>query len=232
MITSAEAAELKEVPLFAGLPDEELEQISRFVHRTTVPAGTLLVSAHLPGEAVYSILEGSVKVQLVSEEGLEVTAALLGPGDTLGELGVISPRRTSANVVTRQETVLLWLDRKSFLRCLDFSPGLCRNLVRELGDRLRRANDQIQSLATLDVTGRVARQILELVERYGKPVPGEGIYIPIPVTQGEIAEMVAATRERVNQIMVRLKRGGVLDADPEHRISVRRPEVLADLSRF
>lgn len=225
-------SELREVSLFSRLPDHELEHIGEHTHRTTVPAGTLLISALLPGEAVYCILEGSVKVQLVSEGGGEITAALLGPGDIVGETILVDPKRSSANVLTRQETTLLWMDRKSFLRCLDMCPGLCRNLARELSDRLRSATERIQSFATLDVTGRVALQILDLAERYGHPVPGEGILIPLPVTQGEVAEMVAATRERVNQIMVRLKRASVFSVDPTHQITVHRPEVLADLCRF
>lgn len=232
MIAPTETIELREMSLFSRLPDDDLEHISEWVHRTTVPAGTLLISALLPGEAVYCILEGSVKVQLVSEEGGEITSALLGPGDIVGEMILIEPRRSSANVITRQETSLLWMDRRSFLKALDLHPPLCRSLARVLSDRLRSANKRIQAFGTLDVTGRVALQILELAERYGQPIPGEGILVPIPITQGEIAEMVAATRERVNQIMVRLRRSGVFSVDAEHRLTVHRPEVLADLCRF
>lgn len=233
MIAATESTvELREVGLFAGLPDDDLEHIGEHVRRTTVPAGTLLVSALLPGEAVYCILEGSVKVQLLSAEGAEITAALLGPGDMVGETILVDPRRSSANVLTRQETTLLWMERKTFLRCLEVCPALCRSLARELSDRLRSATERIQSFATLDVTGRVALQLLDLAERYGHPMPGEGVTIPLPVTQGEIAEMVAATRERVNQIMVRLKRAGVFSVDGSHHITVHRPEVLADLCRF
>lgn len=232
MIAAPATEGLHEVSLFAGLPEEDLEELAKLVRRTTVPAGTLLISALLPGEAVYFILEGSVKVQLLSEDGNEITAELLGPGDMVGETILVDPRRTAGNVVTRQETKLLWLDRKTFLRCLDGVPRLCLNLARELSDRLRSATERIQAFATLDVTGRVALQILDLAERYGRPVPGEGMRIPLPITQGEIGEMVAATRERVNQIMVRMRRAGVFAVDNEHRITVRQPEVLAELCRF
>lgn len=232
MIAPTETFELREMSLFSRLPEDDLEHVSEHVHRTTVPAGTLLVSALLPGEGVYCILEGSVKVQLMSEEGNEITAALLGPGDVVGEMILVEPRRTAANVITRQETSLLWMDRRSFLRALDLSPALCRSLAEALSERLRGANERIQAFATLDVTGRVALQVLELAERYGQPIPGEGIFVPLPVTQGEIAEMVAATRERVNQIMVRMRRSGVFSVDAEHRLTVHRPEVLADLCKF
>lgn len=232
MIAAANPTELREVGLFSGLPDNDLERITPMVHRATVPAGTLLLSAQMPGDAVYFILEGSVKVQLVNSDGNEYTVSILGPGDMVGETSHVNRHVASANVVTRQETSLLWMDRKAFVRCLDLFPGLSRNLTRELSERLRCANEQIQVLATLDVTGRVACQLLELAERYGQPMPGEGIHLTIPVTQGEIAEMIAATRERVNQIMVRLKRAGVYSVDSEHRITIHRPEVLVDLCKF
>jgi CRP/FNR family transcriptional regulator/CRP/FNR family cyclic AMP-dependent transcriptional regulator len=225
-------AELKQLTLFAGLPEDELEYISAFIRRATLGPDSLLVSALLPGEAVYWILDGSVKVQVMSEDGRELTLALLGPGDLVGELVLVAGRRNAASVVTREETSVLWLDRRDFIRCLDVSPALCRNLASELSERLRAADERLQAFATLDVTGRVALQILELAERYGSPVPGEGIRISIPVTQGEIGEMVAATRERVNQIMVRLRRDGVFSVDAKHHLIVSRPEVLAELGHF
>ena len=231
MIMTSEATDLLELTIFSGLPEDDLRHITELVQRTTVPGGTLLISSRLPGEAVYFILEGSVKVQVTGHDGTEYTIALLGPGDTLGEPSGGSRFNPAVSVLTRQETTLLWIDGKAFARCLDLSPALSRNLARDLAERLRGANERIQALATLDVTGRVARQILELAERYGTPVPGEGIRIPLPVTQGEIADMAAATRERVNQIMVRLRRAGVFSVDSDHRITIHQPDVLAGLSR-
>lgn len=232
MIDTIDTAELRDFQLFSDLPDHELQTIVGLIRRTTVPAGTLLITAPVPGDAVYFIVSGSVKVQLVSENGVELTIALLGPGEMVGEMSLVTGHGRSANVITREETTLVWLERKGFLKALDLSPGLSRNLVRELSMRLQAANERLQALGTLDVTGRVARQVLELAERYGKPVPGQGIHIPLPVTQGELAEMIAATRERVNQIIVRLKRANILSVDPSSRIVVHRPDVLADLCRL
>ena len=232
MIMTSEATDLRQLSLFAGLPEDDLRALSEQAHRTTVPAGTLLISSRLPGEAVYFILEGSARVQLLTRDGTERTLALLGPGDSLGAEGFTGRYHPSASVVTRQETALLWMEGKVFARNLEVSPALTRNLAHQLGERLHHANERIQALATLDVTGRVARQILELAERYGTPIPGEGIRVPVPVTQSEIADMAAATRERVNQIMVRLRRAGVFSVDSEHCMTIHQPDVLADLSRI
>lgn len=230
--TSIDTTELREIQLFADLPDHELQLLAGHIRRTTVPAGTLLITAPVPGEAVYFIVEGSVKVQVVSESGVELTIALLGRGEMVGEMSLVNGHGRSANVITREETTLVWMERRALLRSIDLSPGLARNLLRELALRLEAANQRLQALGTLDVTGRVARQILELAEHYGRPVPGQGTLIPLPVTQGEIAEMIAATRERVNQIMVRLKKAAILSVDAESRITVHRPDVLAGLCRL
>jgi len=231
MIESVEAVELSDFPLFAGLSSEELQHDAELIRRITVPAGTILINSEVAGEAIYFIVEGSARVQVLRENGIELTLALLGPGDIVGEMSLISGRGRSAWVSTRKETTLLWMERKAFWQLLKRSPELCRNLVQELIARLRAANDRQLSITTLDVAGRVARLILELAERYGKPVPGEGIHIAFPVTQGEVAEMIAATRERVNHIMVSLKRAGVFTTDSEWRITVLRPDILAGLSR-
>ena len=232
MIAESTSVELREVSLFNNLPDDDLQYVAEHVHRTTVPPGTILVNALLPGEAIYCILDGSVKVQLTSEEGTDVITALLGPGDVVGETMLVEGRRRAVNAITRQETTVLWMDRKSFLKCIDLCPSLCRNLARELSEHLLTALERIQAFATLDVTGRLALQLLEMMERYGRPKPGEGIVLSMPVTQGELAEIVAATRERVNQIMVRLRRKGVFSVDERHRLTVHDPDVLAELSRF
>ncbi len=231
MIEAIEIAELKGLALFSGLSEDELHASAELVRRTTVPAGTVLISAEIPGEAIYFILDGSVRVQVLRENGSEVTLMLLGPGDMVGEMSLVHRSGRSAWAITRKETTLLWMERKAFQRLFELSPNLARNLVHELSARLQAANERLLSMATLDVTGRVARMILELAERYGRPVPGEGVHIDFAVTQGEIAEMIAATRERVNQIMVRLKKAGVFSIDAEWRITVHRPGVLADLSR-
>lgn len=232
MIDTTETHDLRDLQLFSDLPEQELERLSGILHRTTVPAGTLLLSASVPGDAIYFVVEGSLKVQLVSEGGVELTIALLGPGEMVGEASLGNGHGRSANVITREETTLVWIERKAFLRSLDTSPALSRNLVRDLTRRLEAANERLQALGTLDVTGRVARQLLELAERYGRARPGQGTEIPLAVTQGEIAEMIAATRERVNQIVVRLKKAGVLSVDPQSRMTLHRPDVLADLCRL
>ncbi|HUP24285.1 MAG TPA: Crp/Fnr family transcriptional regulator [Thermoanaerobaculia bacterium] len=219
---------LSKLPLFEGLSAESLDRLAELLHHRTVPAGTQLASAHQRGDKVFVILEGSVKVQHYTSEGAEVTLALLGPGNTLGEMGLVGPTGHSADVVTRETTTLVWMERKTFKECLESIPGLSQNLITQLIVRLRSANERIEALSILDVTGRVARQIHTLAEEYGEPVE-EGVRITLPLTQSDIAEMVAATRERVNHVMVRLKKDGVVSVAGRRQLTIHRPDELAKL---
>ena len=219
---------LCKLPLFAGLSCEALDRLAELLHHRTVPAGTQLASAHQRGDKVFVILEGSVKVQHYTADGCEVTLALLGPGNTIGEMGLVGPTGTSADVITRETTTLVWMDRRTFKDCLEKVPGLSQNLITQLIVRLRSANERIEALSILDVTGRVARQIHTLAEEYGEPAE-DGIRITLPLTQSDIAEMVAATRERVNHVIVRLKKDGIVSVANRRHITIHKPEALAEL---
>jgi CRP/FNR family cyclic AMP-dependent transcriptional regulator len=133
-------------------------------------------------------------------------------------------------VVTLEDTTFLWMDRASFLDALQSMTQLTYNLVRQLSSRLRLANQNIQALSTLDVAGRVARQILVFADQYGRQ-DSTGIRIPVPLTQSDIAEMVGATRERVNHAMVAFKNAGSLSVDPHHRITIHDRDALAERCR-
>jgi CRP/FNR family cyclic AMP-dependent transcriptional regulator len=220
---------LARLPLFVGLTDESLDRLAGLFQCRTVPAGTQLASAHTRGDKVFVILEGSVKVQHYTAEGTEVTLALLGPGNTVGEMGLVGPTGHSADVITRETTALVWMERRTFRGCLETIPGLSQNLITQLIVRLRSANERIEALSILDVTGRVARQILALGEEYGEPVV-DGIRITLPLTQSDVAEMVAATRERVNHVIVRLKKDGILSVTDRRHITIHKPDELARLT--
>jgi CRP/FNR family transcriptional regulator, cyclic AMP receptor protein len=168
MLTDAEHQLLREVALFDGLAPEQAVAIAALLQRKTFPAGTNLMAAEQPGEVVYIILSGTVKIFVEQTDGSEVIIAILGAGDTVGEMSLIDSAGRSANVITQEESTLLWMDRSAFQESLRTAPVITYNLVRTLSSRLRLANEQIQALATLDVYGRVARQILAFAQKYGR----------------------------------------------------------------
>jgi CRP/FNR family cyclic AMP-dependent transcriptional regulator len=125
------------------------------------------------------------------------------------------------------------MDRNTFQDCLRNVPEFTQNLVRLLAGRLRMANEQIQSLSSLDVAGRLARQLLAFTERYGTPddTNGGGVRINLRLTQTDLAELVGASRERVNQVMVEFRQKGYLSVDTSHHVQVHQTQALARLCK-
>ena len=216
---------LSDIKLFEGLAASELDWVAQRAHRRVFPAGTNVMTVEQPGEAVYVILHGTVKIH-VQEGERDVILSILGSGDLLGEMSLIDSVGRSASAVTLEDSLLLWMDRTTFNHILDHFPAVARSLVRILSARVRLSDQMIQSLASLDVNGRVARQLLAFAERYGQHVK-DGVQIRILLTQSDIADLVGASRKRVNQTMVLLKDQNLLSMSEDGRIIIHDKAGLA-----
>jgi CRP/FNR family transcriptional regulator, cyclic AMP receptor protein len=220
---------LADIELFAGLTPTQLDWIAQRAHRRVFEAGRTVMTIDQPGEAVYIILHGTVKIHIEQGER-DVILSILGAGDLLGEMSLIDSVGRSASAVTLENSLLLWMDRVTFNYLLDNFPPVARNLVKILSARVRLSDQLIQALATLDVNGRVARQLLAFAEKYGRE-KDRSTQIRIVLTQGDIADLVGASRKRVNQAMVLFKEQGLIDTDPEGRIAIKDGEGLAKYCR-
>lgn len=218
--------QLGEIALFEGLDKGDLERLNIMVHKKAFSSGVNIITVAQPGDMVYVLLEGTVKIYVDQLDGSEVILAFLGPGDTFGEMSLVDSAGRSANVVALEDCSCLLMDRSSFHQCLKSMKGLSYNLVRLLSRRLRLANEQIQALSTLDVRGRVARQLLAFAQQYGQGETSKGVTIPLRLTQTDVAALVGASRERVNQVIVDFKDSGFISVDPSHRFTVHDIEAL------
>jgi CRP/FNR family cyclic AMP-dependent transcriptional regulator len=214
-------SDLGKLELFRGLSPAELTRVNDLLGRTKFPAGAMILTADQPGEIAYVILEGTLKVSTLQSNGRELTLALLGPGEVVGELAVADRAGRSADVIALEPAVLVWLDRATFVQLRRDIPAITENLLRLLARRLRLANAQLQAMATLDVHGRVARQLLALGGVLGEELPDGGVRIPLRVTQSDLAALVGATRVRVNEVLVGFTRRQLIAVDDQHRITIR-----------
>jgi CRP/FNR family cyclic AMP-dependent transcriptional regulator len=219
---------LSYIQLFEGMTPAQLDWVSQRAHRRNFETGRNVLTIEQPGEAVYIILHGTVKIYVEQGER-DVILAILGAGDLLGEMSLIDSIGRSASAVTLENTLMLWMDKTTFTYMLDNFPPVARNLVKILSARVRLSDQLIQALATLDVNGRVARQLLAFAEKYGREKDGV-TQIRITLTQGDIADLVGASRKRVNQAMVLFKEQGLIE-DVEGRIAVIDSEGLARYCR-
>jgi CRP/FNR family cyclic AMP-dependent transcriptional regulator len=220
---------LSDIPLFSGLTPTQLDWVAQRSHRRVFEAGRNVMTIEQPGEAVYVILHGTVKIHVEQSER-DVILSILGTGDLLGEMSLIDSVGRSASAVTLENSLLLWMDKATFHYILDNFTPVARNLVKILSARVRLSDQMIQALATLDVNGRVARQLLAFAEKYGYE-KDEATQIRIVLTQSDIADLVGASRKRVNQAMVLFKERGLIDTDAEGRISIKDRVGLASYCR-
>jgi CRP-like cAMP-binding protein len=206
---------LRRVPLFAQLGDDDLDRLAAMARERPYPRNSVIVFEDDPGDALFIVGVGQVKVVLVGEDGREVILAVLGPGDFFGELALIDDEPRSAHVIAMDDARLLVLRRDDFQQALETHPRIALGMLRTLSRRLRRADDQIGSLVLLDVYGRVARVLLELAGQEGDLVKR--------VTHATIAQMIGSSRETVSRTLRELADHGLIDVSPRGiRIADRR----------
>jgi CRP/FNR family cyclic AMP-dependent transcriptional regulator len=221
---------LRSVPLFEDLADDELGKLDRLLRERSFPAGVEIILEETPGDVAYVLMSGSVKIHLEQADGTEVVLAVLAEGDVVGEMSLLDSLGRSASVSTLEEVTVLWLTRDNLWQCLREMSILTRNLVEMMSRRVRLANTHIETLGALDVSGRVARQLLALSVEYGR-LGKAGIVIPMPLTQSDLAAMVGASRVRVNQVMRNYRKRGFVSVNEDRRIVIRDPQALAKRCR-
>jgi CRP/FNR family cyclic AMP-dependent transcriptional regulator len=191
---------LKKVPLFSELDRLELSHLAEAAFQRTYLKGSFILLEKEKGSTLSIITKGKVKVTVTGEEGKEVILAVLSEGDFFGDLALLDGKPRSASVVAMEETELLNLGRRDFLDELEKNPKLALTILRTLGSRLRKADRQIESLALLDVSGRVARTLLNLASEQGEKA-SRGLKIKNRPTHQEIANMSGTTRETVTRVL-------------------------------
>ena len=196
---------LRNVPLFSGLDETELERLSRVATRRRAGRGDQVVRAGESADALLILLTGRAKVTNFDEEGREVILAWLGPGEFFGEMGLIDGSPRSASVVAVENCELLSIGKNEFQRCMQENFQVVLKLMQILVRRLREADRNIESLALLDVYGRVARLLLDMSEEEG----GKRM-VKHKISKQDMARMIGASREMVSKVMRDLEVGGYI----------------------
>jgi CRP/FNR family cyclic AMP-dependent transcriptional regulator len=225
-LTAVAVTALAEMPLFRDVPLKHLARVAELLEPRFCRARTPIVTGDEPGDGVCIVLDGSVKVFVETSDGNRVVLAILTAGELVGEMSTVDRLGRSATVVTHEDSVLLWMEHAAFWDCLRNTPHMSFNLATILSRRLRVANAQIQTLSTLDVVGRVARQFLTFADAYGRPGLAGGVLIPFRLTQSDLAGFIGCSRVRVNQVLVHWKARGYLAVDDDLRVTLYDLEAL------
>ena len=200
---------LKRVSIFAHLDEATLIDLLRRMTIRRWHGGSIVMGQSEPGDALYIQVSGRTKVVLFGENGREMILSVLGPGDFFGEMSLFDGKPRSANVVAIDDVTLLVLEREAFIAHLARSPRTALTLLREMADRLRRANEIINNLALHDVTSRLTRTLFTIAAESGE-TRDDGILIRQRPTQQDLANMVGTCRETVSRALSSMARRGLV----------------------
>ncbi len=213
--------------LFAGLGRDDLDALALLAGERRAARDTLVVRRGELDCSLMVLVSGRLRVSAVSPEGREVTLRLMEAGTFIGEIALLDGRARSADVSAMLDSVLLVVERATFLQFLTPRPELMLRLMSILCERLRRSSAAFEDVALSSLSSRLAKLLLDLASQHGRPVP-DGVRIRLKLSQKELSAQVAATRERVNKQLRQWHEQGVL-GEAEGDMVVRRPETLRAL---
>jgi CRP/FNR family transcriptional regulator, cyclic AMP receptor protein len=195
--------------LFSELDERELAAVAAVAKSRHYAKDDVVFHADESGDVFCLIREGQVKVTMISPEGKEIILTMLGPGAFFGEMALIDDEPRSATVVATEalEVVTIW--RSDFLQILQENFSITRKILAELSRRLRKMSNRIESLATMDVYGRLARFFLDLAAESGKQLDNGYVAVTRPTHQS-IANMIGTSRETVSRLIHDLMRQDLL----------------------
>lgn len=215
-------------PLLARIPEEDLRALLKFAEERRFAAGQVLFQRGDPGDGVYAIVSGRVRVYLEGADGSEAVLAMRGPGEVIGEQSLLDGLERSASAAAHDAVTAVRIGTDRFQAWLLQHPHVARALLIELSRRLREATDHVAELALLSVDARVARRLLQLFgeqSRDGAPAAGA----QLRMSQSDLALLVGVTRESVNKHLARWKASGVLAIEPG-RLVLHDPAALRALA--
>lgn len=207
---------IRRVPLFSMLTNDQAQGIADAVVKRRFRRGEIIVEHGRKSNALFILLTGRARVLTSDSRGREVILAVLQPGDYVGEMSLIDNEPHSATVRAEIQTDMLILGRAEFARCLPENSSLSYAILRGLVSRLRAADRQIESLALLDVYGRVARTLLDMAE-----LQGEVRIIRNKVSRQDLAKIVGASREMVSRVMKDLEERGMVETQENGSVIIK-----------
>ncbi len=221
---------LATIPFFAGLDPDALERLASSMRARRFRRGEVIFHVGDPGDALFVIVSGDVKISLPSETGEEAILATLRPGAVFGELALLdgAPRSASATALTATETVVLPRDR--FRELIATEAGVRDALLASIAGELRRLTQHVEELHFLDITGRLAARLVRLAQE-GSATDDGGIRLRANLTQADLAAMVGCTRQSVNKLLGQFTDDGLIRQERDGIVITDLPGLVATARR-
>ncbi len=199
---------IRDVPLLARLPEADLGALAASGRVRSHRPGAVIFREGEPGDSLHMVIEGQVRIVVLSTVGEEVTVTYLGPGECVGDLALLDGRPRSASAIAAQATKTLVVTRSDFRRWLNERPQAAFALLETLSLRVRRTDEALADLALLDLPNRLAKRLalLALAQETG----ASGAPVKLRITQAELASMLGVSRESVNKQLNAFARDGLV----------------------
>ncbi|MDB5605257.1 MAG: hypothetical protein JWP25_2157 [Bradyrhizobium sp.] len=219
-IVSGALSVLRKHPIFCDLDPDALDQLCRYAKHSTLKRGTTIFSRGDPGNSLFAVISGTVKMSISSPDGRSAIFNLIGAGEIFGEIALLDGLPRTADATANTNCEIFVIDRREFLPFVRSQPLLAMKFIELLCTRLRWTSDQVEQVILQNLPARLASALLRLTEKHALAPEGR----TIAITQQEISEMVGMTRESINKQLrvwagrnwVRLEHGAivVLNAEP------------------
>ena len=214
---------LSRAGIFQGVDPVAVQNLIEQMETVRFPRGTTIFDEGEPGDRLYIITSGKIKLARHAPDGRENLLTVMGPSDMFGELSIFDPGPRTSSAVCVTEVTAATMNSEMLKQWVADHPAIAQQLLRVLARRLRRTNANLADLIFTDVPGRVAKTLLQLANRFGSQ-EGGALRVNHDLTQEEIAQLVGASRETVNKALatfahrgwIRLEGKSVLIVDTEH----------------
>jgi CRP/FNR family cyclic AMP-dependent transcriptional regulator len=221
---SDKLALLRRHPLFGAIAPELLARLSAYATTRTVPRGDTIFAKGDPGNSLYAVCAGTVKISVPSADGKDAVFNLVGEGEIFGEIALLDGQPRTADATALTDCELMVIERRDFLDLVRNQPEIALKLMEVLCARLRHTSEQVEDVLFLDLPGRLAKILLQLTAKAELPVRR------VTMTQREIGQMIGMSRESTNKQLrdwedrrwVRLERGGIVVLEPDALAAVAR----------
>jgi len=221
---------LRKVPLFSELNEQELGAIAALTSSIEIRNKSIVVQEFDPGDSMYIILDGEVKVSTYSVDGREVVLALLGKGSFFGEMSLLDEQPRSANVSTMQDSKFANIRRPNLVQLLMEQPGIALKLLTELAARLRKTSRMLERISSMDVPHRLYAYLVDHCRRFSQP-NHDNYYSTVLPTHQLLADQLSTSRETISRAISQLKKDGILvqcEGRGKMRVDVAKLEDMLD----
>ena len=207
-------AVLRQHPIFRDLDHAALDQLCRYAKTRVAKRGTVIFSKGDPGNSLFAVVKGTLKIGVTSADGREAVFNIVGPGELVGEIALLDGQERTADAVASTDCELLVIDRREFLPFVQSQPVLAIKLIELLCARLRWISDHVEQVVLPNLSARLAKALVRLAEKEGSAQAKQ----KLTVTQLELSQMIGMSRESINKQLrawanrklVRLERGGIV----------------------